>query len=68
MLENFERETPLTQSELLKLHQINLFIQNACDGGYLPAALKRIIPKKIQNRAAKEYAHHDLESSSYPEL
>lgn len=68
MLERFERETALTNSELLKLHQINLFIQNACDAGYLPPALKHVIPKKVQNRAAKEYHHHDLETSSYPEL
>jgi hypothetical protein len=28
-LQNFKRETPLTESELIKLYQLNLFIKDS---------------------------------------
>jgi len=46
-LQNFKRETPLSEAELIKLYQLNLFIKDSIKQQKLEAQFAKIIPADV---------------------
>ena len=59
-LYSFERPNkPLTKHELIQLHQINSYIEDAISAGAIPENFNSVIPRKVQALAADAYIEWD---------
>ena len=59
-LYSFERPNkPLTKNELIQLHQINSYIEDAISAGAIPENFNSVIPRKVQALAADAYIEWD---------
>ena len=55
-LYSFERPNkPLTKHELIQLHQINSYIEDAISAGAIPENFNSVIPRRVEALAADAY-------------
>ena len=66
-LQNFKRETPLSEAELIKLYQLNLFIKDSIKQSKLEAQFAKIIPADVIQAATRVVKRWDQRVFSFPE-